>query len=252
MTYPELVGKVAVVTGAASGIGAATAIRLAAEGCAVYVADIDDAGSAAVVDAVVSNGHQAVAVHVDVSRAEDWSVLRARVLAEDGRLDVLCSNAYLEIKAPAHELAESDWDRQIAVSLKGAYLAMHTFVDLLGTAGGSAVIISSVHAVMGYAGRPAYAAAKGGLTSLTRQLAVDYGPQVRVNTILPGPILTPAWDVLSDEDMAARRAETTLKRLGAPEEIAAVVAFLASNDASYITGASLVVDGGSSILKMPS
>jgi NAD(P)-dependent dehydrogenase (short-subunit alcohol dehydrogenase family) len=111
------------------------------------------------------------------------------------------------------------------------------------------VIISSVHANFGLPGRPAYAAAKGGLVSLGRQLAVEYGPQLRVNTVLPGPILTSAWDHISEADRELSAAATAAGRLGSPDEVAAAVAFLASGDAAYVTGASLVVDGGWSAMK---
>ena len=114
------------------------------------------------------------------------------------------------------------------------------------------VITSSVHALVGLPGHPAYAASKGGLTALTRQLAVEYGPDVRVNCVLPGPILTPAWDGITDEDRARSVEQTVAGRFGRPDEVAAAIAFLASGDATYITGASLPVDGGWTIYKTSS
>lgn len=249
---PGLAGKVALVTGAGSGIGAACASRLAAEHAHVYVVDINLGAAQEVAEQIRADGGIANPVQADVADAQDWQRLRRHIGDLEGRLDVLCSNAFMEVKQSAHELAEADWDRQLDVNLKAAYLGVHAFADLLTHPGASIVIMSSVHAILPIRRRPAYAAAKGGLAALGRQLAVDYGPQVRVNIVLPGPVPTPAWDPMTPDDEHARIAETALKRLGRPEEIAAVVAFLTSDEASYITGASIVVDGGWSIVKEPS
>jgi NAD(P)-dependent dehydrogenase (short-subunit alcohol dehydrogenase family) len=255
VTCQRFVGQVAVVTGAGSGIGAASARRLVVEGAHVVVADIDkDAGettTASINEAVSSKGGPGEAVYApcDVADGASWDDIRALVEGRWGHLDVLHSNAYTDVAAPAHQLKEDDWERTLSVNLKATYLGARALVDLLGRQQGAIVVTSSVHALIGLPGRPAYAAAKGGLCALVRQLAVEYGPAVRVNAVLPGPIHTPSWRGVSAAGLQASAAATVAKRLGTPEEVAATVAFLASVDASFITGASLTVDGGWSVSK---
>ncbi|WP_433522216.1 SDR family NAD(P)-dependent oxidoreductase [Nocardia pseudovaccinii] len=246
----RLADRVAVVTGGASGIGAATAHRLAADGAAVVIADIAEASGREVASKIRAAGHRAEFVRCDVSSEDSWIELRNSVNELFGPLDFLCSNASRQATIPAHELSRQAWDDGLAVNLTPLFLGLRTFIDDLRSRGGNVVAVSSVHAQFGLPGYPVYAAAKGGLTALVRQLAVEYGhSRVRVNAVLPGPILTPVWD---DVDEAGRRLSaqaTALDRMGAPEEVAAAVAFLASDDASFITGANLVVDGGWSVRK---
>jgi glucose 1-dehydrogenase len=242
VTASRFSGRVVLVTGAASGIGAATAQRFAAEGADVVLLDIDD-----------ERGHQvtqtvggAMYLHCEVASATDWHTAHAAVTDRFGRVDVVFCNGPGRVAptVPVHELEEADWDRQIAVTLKAAYLAARAFCPLLHHTAGTLIVTSSVHAHIGIPGCAPYAAAKGGLLALTRQLAVEYAPTVRVNAVIPGPVRTPAWDGIDAASQAATIRETPAARLGEPADIAAAVAYLASTDAAFITGSALTVDGG--------
>ncbi|MEU4154199.1 SDR family oxidoreductase [Streptomyces sp. NPDC026659] len=241
-------GLTAVVTGAASGIGAATAERLAQEGAAVVLADIADERGEAVAERITKDGGQAVYVHADVSAEDDWTRVIDAAHAF-GPVDVLVSGAYTVDVRPAHELTPESWRRQLDVNLTGGFLGFRAALPDLRARRGAVVLTSSVHAHKGIPGHPAYAAGKGALLSLCGQLAVEYGPEVRVNAVLPGPILTAAWDRVSEADRERSVAETAAGRFGTPEEAAAAIAFLCSCEASYITGSHLLVDGGWSVVK---
>jgi NAD(P)-dependent dehydrogenase (short-subunit alcohol dehydrogenase family) len=236
--------RVAVVTGGGSGIGAACARRFAAEGGAVVIADIDATAGEAVAAGIRAEGRRAHHVTCDVASAADWKRLAAAVLDDHGRADVLVSNAYAMSNHPVHELPEEGWHRVLDVCLTAAYLGVRALHEPLLAARGSVVAVSSVHASAGRAGFAAYAAAKGGLEALVRQLAVEYGPVLRANAVAPGPVATPQWHWAAEEDLRSEAERTVLERFGTPEEVAAAVAFLASDDAAFITGATLPVDGG--------
>jgi NAD(P)-dependent dehydrogenase (short-subunit alcohol dehydrogenase family) len=250
MPMGRFAGRTAVVTGAAGGIGAACARRLAAEGAAVVLADLRPAGD--VVRRIEADGGRACAVLADVADAHAWADVAAVARERFGPIGVLVSNAAAAEVAPAAETSRASWDRQLAVCLTGTFLGVKACLDDLRANEGSVVVVSSVHALVGLPGHPAYAAAKGGLVALARQLAVEYGPALRVNTVLPGPILTAAWDRVSEPDRARSVAETVAGRFGTPDEVASAVAFLASAEAAYVTGAGLVVDGGWTAVKSSS
>ncbi|MFJ7995964.1 SDR family NAD(P)-dependent oxidoreductase [Streptomyces sp. NPDC096310] len=240
--------RVAVVTGAASGIGAATAGRLAAEGASVVLADTDAERGVPVAARIREEGGRAAFVLADVAEEAGWDhiVTAAHTF---GPVDVLVSNAYTVDVTAAHEMTLASWERQLAVNLTGGFLGFRAVLPDLRAGHGAVVLTSSVHARQGIPGHPAYAASKGALLSLCAQLAVEYGPEVRVNAVLPGPILTAAWNAVPEEERARSAAGTAAGRFGTPEEVAAAIAFLAAGEASYITGSSLLVDGGWSVVK---
>jgi glucose 1-dehydrogenase len=248
MSQPDrFADRVAVVTGAASGIGAASAERLAREGAAVVLTDISPGGEETG-KLIAEAGGRASFVRADVADEQDW----ARVIDAAhayGPVDILVSNAYASDVRAAHETTRASWDRQLAVTLTGAFLGVRAVLPDMRERGGSVVLVSSVHARFGLPAHPAYAAAKAALIGLCGQLAVEYAPLVRVNALLPGPIMTPAWDSIGETDRRLTVAATPAGRFGTAAEVAAAIAFLVSAEASFITGTSLVVDGGWSVAK---
>lgn len=239
----RLKGKVAVVTGAGSGMGRAIAIRFAQEGAHVVIVDIS--GGAEVSAALAGAG--AVACRADVSKAAD--VQRAIGLAVErfGRLDIICNNAGIQGPlAPTADYDEDEWDRVIAVNLKGVFLGMkYAIPEMLKVGGGSIVNTSSMAAIVAFPTLPAYSASKGGVSCLTRLTAAEYASQgIRVNAILPGAIDTGMTRGMPKDYLDGAVAATLMGRIGRPEEIANLALFLASDEASFITGTGTQVDGG--------
>jgi NAD(P)-dependent dehydrogenase (short-subunit alcohol dehydrogenase family) len=248
MRMGRLTDRVALVTGAASGIGRATALRLAEEGAAIVVTDIQDEAGEALVKDIVGSGSRAVFMHHDVSSEDDWREAIDRTRKEFGRLDVLVNNAGFGDLKTIEDTSLEEWERTIAVDQTGVFLGMKVAADLLAESGqGSVINISSIFGTSGGFGTsPAYHAAKGAVRTLTKNAALHWATKgIRVNSIHPGfidtPILnetrgTPVWDTMV--------ALTPMGRLGRPEDIAAGVAYLASDDAAFVTGLELYIDGG--------
>ncbi|HEX9245204.1 MAG TPA: 3-oxoacyl-ACP reductase FabG [bacterium] len=244
---PLLAGRVALVTGAGSGIGRSTAIRYAEEGADVAVLDVNPTAAAETVSAVEALGRRAVALRADVSRAAEVEGAVGQTLAALGPVDILVNNAGLTRDATIRNLTEADWDLVLDVHLKGTFLCTKAVAAGMreGGRGGAIVNISSISAKIGNFGQANYASAKAGIVALTKVTAREYAKYgVRANAIQPGMIETPMTRALGEERLARSVAETPLGRLGRPEEVAAVALFLASDLSSFVTGAVIEVTGG--------
>ena len=241
----RLKGRVAIITGAASGIGRATAQRFASDGAAVVIADINRAGGEACVREISAAGGQAIFVEADVSREGDLRAMIDAAVQTYGRLDILHNNAFRNVAGAAADISAQDWQATLDVTLTAVWRASKLAIPhLLKSPAGVILNTASVHSIVGLTGSAAYQAAKGGVLSLTRALALELAPTVRVVAILPGSISTPATQSVPADQHQHFVSQVPLARMGQPQEIADVAAFLASDEASYITGTGIVVDGG--------
>ncbi|MGV3768592.1 MAG: SDR family NAD(P)-dependent oxidoreductase [Sphingobium phenoxybenzoativorans] len=249
----SLTGKVAVITGGGNGIGAESAVLMAARGADVIVADINLPAAQAVEKRIRDSGGSALALSVDVGKSGELQALMDKAADHFGGLHILFNNAFFQVLGSVEQLAEEDWDRTQNVTLKSVYLGSKYAIPHIRASGGGAIVnTASMHAITGFRGFAAYQAAKGGVCALTRQMAMDYGREnIRVNAVLPGPTITAAFAQVPQSyvDICARRMP--ILRVGQPDETAEAVAFLASDAASLITGISMPVDGGATIVGEP-
>lgn len=239
-----LKNKVAIVTGAGQGIGRGIALALAAEGCRVVVSDLNPDTAATVVGEIEAAGGTAHACTCDVSLASQVAALFSECLATYGELDIMVNNAGIYPFKSFAEMTEADWDKVLDVNLKSIFLTSKEAVKTMGE-GGRIISISSIASLVGFEGLVHYATTKGGINAFTRTLALELAKRkITVNAIAPGAIDTPGASGSSDEELAQTLALIPLAREGVPADIASAVVFLASDQASYITGQVLVVDGG--------
>jgi len=247
-------GKAAFVTGAASGIGRATALAFARQGASVAAADVQDEANAETVRLVEQLGGRAIAVRCNVTEAAEIKAALAKTVEAFGRLDYAFNNAGIEPKkpAPTADYDEGEWNRIINVNLRGVFLCMKHEIPLILKQGGGAIVNTSSGAgVIGIRNSPAYTAAKHGVIGLTRAAALDYAAQnLRINAVCPGYIDTPMMDRFTGGTAEGRGkvvAEEPAGRMGKPEEIAAAVLWLCSDAAAFMIGHAMVVDGGQTI-----
>ncbi len=242
-------GKTILITGASSGIGAATARRFGAEGGRVMVSALDEAGCRAVVDDIVAAGGEAAFLHGDLAERAFCDEVVDQTVARFGRLDVLVNNAGVSRRGTVETMSHQDWRLTFAVNLDAMFFLSRRALPIMKRQGGGVIVnTASELAITAPRNNAAYAASKGAVLQFTRAMALDHAREgIRVNAICPGPVDTPLLrDVRDDaeEELKAIAEATPMGRIGTPDEIAGAIAFLASDDASFITGSALLADGG--------
>jgi len=242
--------RVALVTGAGSGIGRATALAFARDGWDVVVSDMNEEHNDETARHIQRMGHNVLAETADISRPPDLERLFEDTRAAFGRLDAACNNAGIEgDQAPTADCTIDNWDRVLSVNLKGTWLCLkHEIPLMLESGGGSIVNVASVAGMVGFAGMPAYVASKHGMNGLTKTAALDYATEnIRVNAVCPGAIETPMIDRFTDGEAEQREqleAMHPVGRMGTPDEVADAIIWLCSEEASFVTGHIMPIDGG--------
>ena len=249
----DLANKVALITGARRGMGKAHALALAKQGAKVVITDIDAGECQIVADEIKSGKGEAVCFKLDVSKKEEVDMVFNEIIKKFGRLDILVNNAGIFLPKPALEMSEEEWDRTLNINLKGEFLCAQRAAKEMAknnppVGGGRIINIASIASGgvgIGFEGAAHYAASKGGIIGMTETLAIEFAPfGITVNAIAPGAIETPMIGAVTKELLSEIKLRVPLKRIGRPEEVSAAVVFLASDEASYITGVTFYVDGG--------
>jgi NAD(P)-dependent dehydrogenase (short-subunit alcohol dehydrogenase family) len=245
----KLKGKIAIVTGAGQGIGKAISLELAKEGAKVVVSDINPKGIDDTVKEIKKSGAQAIGIRTDVAITEEVEKMVKETVEKFKTVDILVNNAGIFPFAPLLEMTDEQWNRVLDVNLKGCFNCTRAVAPIMvKKKRGKIVNIASIAAIVGFPNLVHYCASKGGVLGLTRAVALELAPHINVNAIAPGYIRTPGTEATTkyiDEETAKRFIENSpLKRMGEPEDIAKAVVFLVSDDSDYITGETLVIDGG--------
>lgn len=243
----RLVGKVALISGGGKGIGAATACRFAMEGAQVGIGDVDADAGTALASALNAAGHSAVFLTLDVTHARDWTAAVAMLVKQHGGIDILVNNAGIYRRNGLQQVEEDEWDSVLAVNAKGPFLGAKAVLDTMKQRGGGSIInVSSTAGIRGSVA-PHYGSSKGAVRLLSKSIAVNFAKDgIRCNSVHPGPIDTEMGHAAVPPEVCdARMSRVPLGRFGSPDEIANAILFLASDEASFVTGTQLIVDGGS-------
>ena len=242
----RLQDKVAVVTGGGQGLGAAIVRLFAREGAQVVVADVNLSGATAMAEEIVAAGGRGIAFQVDITQKDETQRLMNATVEEYGRIDVLVNNAGIASSGTVTEIDQPDWDRVMSVNVTGSYLCSKFAIPFMEKQGGGNIVcIASASGVIGQQNQVAYNVSKHAVIGLVRCMALDHASaNIRVNAVCPGVIQTPMLNILSDEQLDELRSMSPLQRMAQPEEIAATVLHLASDESSFTTGSACLIDGG--------